>query len=557
MFGLLLMSGTFWRDGTLYRAGYSVFSDFAPHTALVSSFSQGRNWPTQYPHFANDGISYHFIFFFLCGNLNYLGLPLDWAINLPSMLGLLTFCLMLGLLAVRLTGRRAAILLAPLMLFLRSSMAFFTYLGDLLRLHGGISGWPAIIKSMLRQEVFIGNTTNDSWGLWGVNVYSNQRHLLPGLSIALLIIFLFLPDLDNGLARKATPGEMLFGRNFWAIPDRKHWQRLIAALIMGILLPYFHGAALIALLLILAVMAIFSSNRAAHFMFAAAVLLSSLIQTTLFTSGVASLISPQFLPGFIAPDKSLIGSLSYLLEMSGILLPLVLIVFWLPGRRRKVMMAAFLLPLIFAMTVSLTPDVTVNHKYIIVAFAFLNIYLADFLFYLWDARRPVAIRLLGRTAALVLSLVLMVTGVQEIIILRNISQKTVAIDSASPLVLWIKENTDPDAVFVTAPYHYHSFYLSGRSTWLGHSYYAWSAGHDTGGRLEKERWLVSGCGGDPLAVRDLAAASGIHFLLLDNSLRMHPEFSVDEYLFRRYFPMAVEFPNQDNLIVFDLRRVLD
>ena len=94
--GILMMFATFYRDGSIYRAGYTVFSDFAPHTALVSSFSEGRNWPTEYPHFANDGISYHFMFFFLCGNLNYLGLPLDWAINLPSILGLMTFCIQIG-----------------------------------------------------------------------------------------------------------------------------------------------------------------------------------------------------------------------------------------------------------------------------------------------------------------------------------------------------------------------------------------------------------------------------------------------------------------------------
>ncbi|MDW7659717.1 MAG: hypothetical protein SCM11_21320, partial [Bacillota bacterium] len=66
VFAWWLMGSTFFRLGSQIHAGYSVFSDFAPHTALVSSFSQGRNWPTWYPHFPNDGIAYHFMFFFLC-----------------------------------------------------------------------------------------------------------------------------------------------------------------------------------------------------------------------------------------------------------------------------------------------------------------------------------------------------------------------------------------------------------------------------------------------------------------------------------------------------------
>ena len=46
IFSIWLMYGSFYiKQGNL-AAGYSIFSDFAPHTAIVSSFSEGRNWPT-------------------------------------------------------------------------------------------------------------------------------------------------------------------------------------------------------------------------------------------------------------------------------------------------------------------------------------------------------------------------------------------------------------------------------------------------------------------------------------------------------------------------------
>jgi len=41
----------------------SVFSDFAPHLAVIRSFSFGSNFPTEYPHFADGTIRYHFLFF--------------------------------------------------------------------------------------------------------------------------------------------------------------------------------------------------------------------------------------------------------------------------------------------------------------------------------------------------------------------------------------------------------------------------------------------------------------------------------------------------------------
>lgn len=557
IFAIFLMTGTFFRDGTLFRAGYSVFSDFAPHTALVSSFAKGINWPTEYPHFANDGIAYHFMFYFLCGNLNYLGLPLDLAINLPSILGLVTFCILLGTLAVRLTGRRLTWLLAPLLVFCRSSAAIFTFLGDLFKQYGASpAAWPAIIRAMLDQSVFIGNTANDSWGLWGINVYANQRHLLPGLSVALIVLFLFLPDLDQGLALRPDWRRFLAGRDFWLIHGQQSWRRLAAALLLCLLLPYFHGSVLVALLLVLAGISVFSRNRLAFLLVAAGSVLSALGQSALFAGDATRVVRPVIQFGFLAPDKSLAGVALYMLEMSGLLLPLIFLVFWLPGRRRKVLLASFMLPLVLALTLSLTPDVTVNHKYIMISFMLANIYIADLLARLWSRRSRAVPKQLAwprKLAAVMLAIALMSTGLEEMIIERNISQNTVAIDSQSPLVAWITQNTKPDAVFVTAPYHYNAFYLSGRSTWLGHAYYAWSAGHDTAGRLAQEQWLLSNGGLDIQAVKEMVADEGLDYLLIDDTLRDHNEFVVDEAFFDQYFPVVAEFPSLGNLKVYNLR----
>jgi hypothetical protein len=594
---ITVMAGTFSRSGTLYKAGYSVFSDFAPHTALVRSFSEGRNWPTEYPHFANDGISYHFMFFFLCGNLNYLGLPLDVAINLPSILGFVTFCLLLGCLALALTGRRATLFWAPALLFFRSSWAFFTFLGDLIRQYGAApADWPLILRAMLRQEVYIGNTPHDDWGLWGINVYANQRHLLPALSIALVVLFLFLPDLQAGLAERPGWRRLFRSREFWwprrrqagggspaepataadpvaadesaallktaAMPAApSSWQRLAPALLLGILLPYFHGSVLISLLLILVPLSVFAKSRLFFALFAAASLLSAMGQSLLFAGPSGPAIQLQWVFGFIAPTPTIPGILLYLLEMSGFLLPLLVIAFWLPGRRRKILITAFCLPLVLAFTLSMTPDVTVNHKYIMISFALANIFVADLLVRLWGARRrepresgrAAWIRRLRKAAAIVLAAVLLCTGLQEWIILHNINKKTVAIDAASPLVLWIEANTDPRAVFVTAPYHYNSFFLSGRFVWLGHSYYAWSAGYDTASRLRLEQWLIAGGDGDLEAVRELIQTAGLDYLIVDDTLRNHPEFAVNEDFFYAYFPIVASFPQLGNLIIYDLK----
>jgi len=490
------------------------------------------------------------MFFFLCGNLNFLGLPLDWAINVPSILALLTFAILLGFLAVRLTGRPATFLLAPLMLFLRSSLAFFTQLTDEIRLNAHRAGTLRIaLGELWNRAAFIGSTPRDEWGLWGVNVYANQRHLLSGLSGLLVVLLLVLPDLQSGLFGP--------GRGTWKIVSAPDRRRFIGICLFVAMLPYWHGSALVALLLVLVPIALFASNRLGFALTAATAIASALLQAFYFSGRATRVVQPDFFWGFIAPDTSLGGVLIYLLTVTGLALPLVLVAFWIPGWRRKVLIAAFSLPLVFAFTVSLTPDVTVNHKYIMISLALLNIYLADLLVRLWTwgSQKKAAIAgrmLIPRILAVLLGFCLMVTGALECRLVHNINQNSVSLDTKSQLVQWVKANSRPDDIFVTAPYHYNAFFLSGRSVWFGHSYYAWSAGHDTEGRLRLYQQLLTGCGQDLDEARDLIRRESLDYLLIDDTLRQSAEFGVDEVFFDDNFPLAAWFPEQGDSKIYAL-----
>lgn len=568
VFATWLMTSTFYQEGRFIHAGFSVFSDFAPHTALVSSFSSGQNWPTQYPHFANDGISYHFMFFFLCGNLNYLGLSLAWSINLPSIIGMVTFCLLLGSLAQLLTGKRLTFLLAPLMMFARSSMAFWTWLKDLADLKDIPLSLSAIWQAMLEQSSFIGHTLHDDWGLWGVNVYANQRHFLPGLSLVLIVLFLLLPDLQSGLQIEHR-WRGWFRPEVWLPGDAWAWRRLLGSLMLVCLMPYWHGSALVGLLLMLMPMAVFARNRLSFLLTGLAAAGSALLQSSFFTGEATRVVQPSLVFGFLADPRTPVGVLAYLLELTGLALPMLFIAFWLPGWRRKVLISGFCLPLIFAFTVSLTPDVTVNHKMVMMTLAFANIFLADLLLRLagWTGIQLRQIpsmtdrlpwyRILLRSgrilAALVLSIILLITGIEEVIIVRNINQNSVALNLDSPLTNWIRQNTATDAIFVAAPYHYHAFFLAGRSLWLGHAYYAWSAGHDTAGRWDDQAWLLAGGYGDVDGVQAMLERESLDYLILDNDLRQRDDIVVDESFFTEHFPMVAEFPDLGDTKIYALR----
>ena len=104
------------KDGILY-SGLTVYGDYAPHTAMMRSFSAGNNFPTQYPHYGGADVKYHFMFQFLTGNLEYLGMRMDFAYNIVSTLSLVGFLMLLYQLALRITGKMCCGVLALFLFF--------------------------------------------------------------------------------------------------------------------------------------------------------------------------------------------------------------------------------------------------------------------------------------------------------------------------------------------------------------------------------------------------------------------------------------------------------
>ena len=136
-FGILLVFITwimfyvFYIHKDILYMGYTVYGDYAPHTAMMRSFSRGNNFPTEYPHFGGQDVKYHFMFQFLTGNLEYLGLRIDLAYNLLSILALWGFLVLLYLLAVRVTDSRKAGLWEFFCSFSEVVLLFFSSCGNI------------------------------------------------------------------------------------------------------------------------------------------------------------------------------------------------------------------------------------------------------------------------------------------------------------------------------------------------------------------------------------------------------------------------------------------
>lgn len=537
----VLMWVTFFVSGEKLFVGVSVFSDFSPHLGMIRSFSYGNNFPTTYPHYAGEDIKYHFMFQFLAGNLEYLGLRIDFAFNLPSVISLVSAFMLLYLLAVKITGKLGAGILACLFFAFRSSRTLFSYLAE-------IPKGTGILKTLVENTDFISSTPNEDWGLWNLNVYCNQRHLAFGLTVILLVLLIFLPHLyamfedikkyhlelrdhkkkeKPGILRRLAGGVrvILFTKVGWEVKE------LRTAVASGILLgslSFFHGAAVFGVLTVLFSMAVISRRRLEYLIMAIIAVFLSVLQTKLFIHGSA--VNPQFFFGFIAENKTIFGVLSYLERLLGILPFVLLAALCVEKGVNKYLLLAFTAPLIFAFTVSLTIDVTVNHKYIMMSCMLLGIFAASVIVKLFE-RKELMTGFLG----MLLILILTATGIYDFltVLKKNTDSTAIVLELEDDLTNWVKENSRSQDIFLTSNYTINQLVLGGAMLYEGWPYYPWSAGYDTDYRTEQVKRMYEAA--TPEELIRLTKENKIRFIVVDRDNRSSQDYVVNEDNIRKTY----------------------
>lgn len=517
-----LMWSTFFIHGNTLYVGNSVYSDFSAHIGMIRSFSYGNNFPTAYSHYGGEDIRYHFMIQFLVGNLEYLGLRLDYAFNISSMLGFISAFLMLYILAVKISGKISVGFLSCLFFAFRSAKTLFTYLSK-------VPMGTNIFKALAKNISFISDTPHEEWGLWNLNVYANQRHLVFGLAVFFLVIIIMLPHLyemfeaikqqkfndPNRNKKNYHKGffikswekiqVLFFTKEAWAVTDLRR------ALATGVLLGslgFFHGAALIGCLTVMFVVAVLSARRLEFLIVAVITMTLSLLQTSFFIKGSA--VHTQFFFGFIAENRTLFGVASYLERLLGILPFVLLAAFLLEKSVGKYLLIAFTAPLIFAFTISMTPDVTVNHKYIMMSCILLGIFAASLVVKIFEKKE-----LLSGLIGIILVLILTTTGIYDYITVLRQPRSTFNLND--PLTMWIHENSDSKDLFLTDEYALNQVVLGGAMLYEGWTYYPWSAGYDTAKRVAQVKAMYEA--DNPGKLKQLVDSNHIRFIIVDKDNR--------------------------------------
>ena len=547
-----LMFLTFHGDENNIYVGYSVFSDFAPHLGMIRSFSESNNFPTQYAHFGGEDVRYHFMFQFMVGNLEYLGMRLDFAFNLPSIFGMVCVYLLLFVLVVRMTKSRLCAVITTLLFTFRSSFTVFRYMAEQRK--------GTVLTALKENTEFLGYTQNENWGLWNLNVYCNQRHLAFSLALLVFAILMFYPYVERMSKKllqvvqreKATitikhrieQGKVLFfSKTAFGIRDFR--MAVGMGLVLGAI-AFWNGAVLVATLAMLFFMAAVSDERLDYLITAVLALILYCLQSSLFVDG--SVVSPSYYFGFLAENKTWWGVVLFVIELTGCVLIVALIGAMLLKGVKRYMLVVFFVPFMLAFTLSLTVDITVNHKWIMMSLMLLSIFAAVVVTKLLESKDW-----LRRIIAIVLVFVLTATGIYDlaIIIKRNANYLVFSYDD--PVTNWVIENADCDDLFLTPYYSLNNVVMGGAMLYYGWPYYAWSAGYNTDERNRNVRSMYESDSVEELD--SLIKEYGIRYIIVDYDCRTSSEYIVREDVIESAYETVFEHDTGEWMVrIFDTEK---
>lgn len=576
-----LMFNTFSvKDGQLL-VGFTVQSDFAPHMGMIRSFSYSNNFPTQYAHFAGEDVKYHFMFQFLTGNLELLGMRIDFAFNLLSIFGLMATCTLLYALAVKLTGKRLVGGLTVLFFVFHSSPSLFRFLAELPK-------EELTLKYLWEYNSFFEYTDKEEWGLWNIKVYCNQRHLAFAIAMMLLALHFFMPyvyemaeklkekkrELSERKEKHSDWAEDLwergavYGKCLFLTKTAFWFKHPVRALVLGVLLgalSFFNGSVVIACCAMLFFMAAVSDYRLDYLITALTALILSVLESKLFITGSA--VSAQYFFGFLADNDTLFGALDYMWRLWGVLL-LFIGAYLLFGKGvKRYLILVFTVPLVIAFTVFLiaglevSPDtyylvkwyVSVNHKFVMMSAMLLSIYPAIIIAGLFEKstmwfEQGVVLR---RIVAVFLVVLMTATGVFEYHVVRNQDRGNYRYDIKDPVTAWIKENTNAEDLILSGTFDLNPVVLGGGMLYLGHEYYAASAGYDTDTRRETVKEMYGAR--SPQQLDALVKEHGIDYIIVDEEARN--EYTVREYIIAAtYEAVYTQGEDDEKFTVYDTRK---
>jgi hypothetical protein len=364
IFSAWLMFSTFsYKDGSMLIAS-KAWSDFASHIPLIRSFSLGNNFPPEYPLFAGPAIKYHFLFYLIAGVLEKSGIRIDYALNIPSVLGFSFLMYMIYFFSKDIFKSRAVGLLSILFFLFNGSLEFIKFFTQ----HSSSNN---ILSDILQNNKFVSFGPYDGGiisAFWNLNIYTNQRHLALSYALSLLLIYLLLRFKDNH--KKENIKKSLF-----------------VGVILGSSFMLNMAVFLMTVIVFSCLFLFFSKNRVYVFIVLIVGGLIAFPQYLYVQSGgnPSSQISLYF--GYLAGNKSnFFGFVNYWFQNLGLHLMLIPLGFLLATKKIKKIFIGFFALFVVGNLFKFSPEIAANHKFFNYFMLIGVMYSSYSIVYLWSKK---------------------------------------------------------------------------------------------------------------------------------------------------------------------------
>ncbi|MFC1727502.1 hypothetical protein ACFL0Y_03190 [Patescibacteria group bacterium] len=511
LIGSWLMTQTLGYQDSKIMISKDIWNDMELHLPLARSFSWGKNIPPESPFFPNKNLAYHFLFDFEAGILESLGMRLDQAFNL---LGSLSFAALL-IVIFELSQKifKKSFLLGGLSVFLFIFHSSFGILDALKKIE------PNSFFNFLRKiwqsssYLSVGPFQDDLVSIcWNLNVYVNQRHLVftAGLGITILLIFLSL--VKN--------------------KDHRPHRFILLGLAWG-LIPLWYTHIFIGLGLILATFLILNKNH--RLLILMTLVIGSLLalpQLFWLTKDVKGAFA--FQPGFLTTKPlTLTSFVSYWFFNLGLASFTIPLGFLLANLRQKKLFLSFLSIFFVANLFQFNQEMFNNHKFFNFWLMLTNIYSAFFLTTLIKKRWFI------KVFAIILLFLLSVSGLVDLMVIKNKNLISLPDWPKDKAVLWLKNNTPPKANFLAiTDQMYHPVRMAGRKTYLIWPRYAWAYGYDI---KKREKTGISFFQTkDPKTLKNNLLKNNLDYVIIPKTDLEKIELSVNRQLWQNYFRKVYE-----------------
>ena len=191
VFSCWLMFGMFGLSGGNLKIDSILWNDFGPNLSLVQSFAVGRNFPTEYPHYIGEPIRYHFLYWFQAGNLTFLGLNIDWSLNVLSVLTWTATLILIAALGQAAFNSKAVGRIAAILFFFHGTLSYIPFL---LSANSPSAAFNAVVnlKEWVKSPF---SYAGEQSGVWALGTFLAQRHLPMAIGIFLIVLIFLIKQI--------------------------------------------------------------------------------------------------------------------------------------------------------------------------------------------------------------------------------------------------------------------------------------------------------------------------------------------------------------------------